>query len=122
MRQKNIKNVSLDTMIRLCLQKYNIPTRKDIDRLATRLDRLEKLVKRVGQRTESPKRVGRRRKGELSASDATLKIIKESKKGLNFSDIKDRSGFDDKKVRNIIYRLHKLKKIKRKTRGIYVAT
>jgi transcriptional regulator NrdR family protein len=39
---------------------------------------------------------------------------------LGCSKLKDRTGFDDKKTRNIIYRLRKQGKIKRKRRGVYI--
>jgi hypothetical protein len=47
--------------------------------------------------------------------------IKRARKGLGFSDIQAKTGFGDKKIRNIIFRLNKIGKIKRKTRGIYIA-
>jgi DNA-binding transcriptional regulator PaaX len=40
---------------------------------------------------------------------------------LGFAEIQAKTGFDEKKIRNIIFRLNKTGKIKRKTRGIYVA-
>ena len=36
-------------------------------------------------------------------------------------DLKKKTGFDDKKLRNIVFRLHKLGKIKRVGRGKYTA-
>jgi DNA-binding transcriptional regulator PaaX len=47
--------------------------------------------------------------------------IKRSSKGLGFADIQAKTGFGEKKIRNIIFRLNKIGKIKRKSRGIYVA-
>jgi hypothetical protein len=49
-------------------------------------------------------------------------VIKRIKKGVGFSEIRTRTGFGEKKLRNIIYRLHKTKKIVRKSRGIYIAS
>jgi DNA-binding transcriptional regulator PaaX len=40
--------------------------------------------------------------------------------GKGFGDIQIQTGFGEKKLRNIIFRLHKTGKIKRKTRGIYI--
>ena len=54
-------------------------------------------------------------------TDAVLKIIGKSKKGISVSGIVKESGFAEKKIRNILYRLNKLGKIKRKQRGVYVA-
>jgi predicted transcriptional regulator of viral defense system len=54
-------------------------------------------------------------------TDAVLKIIKDSKKGMAVSGLVKKSGFGEKKIRNILYRLNKLGKIKRKKRGLYIA-
>jgi uncharacterized Zn finger protein/predicted transcriptional regulator of viral defense system len=54
-------------------------------------------------------------------TDAVLKIIGKSKMGISVSGIVKESGFAEKKIRNILYRLNKLGKIKRKQRGVYVA-
>jgi hypothetical protein len=41
---------------------------------------------------------------------------------VGFADIHAKTGYAEKKVRNTIYRLHRLGKITRKSRGVYVAT
>jgi len=50
-----------------------------------------------------------------------LDVIKRSKQGTGFADIQAKTGFEEKKIRNIIFRLNKIGKIKRKSRGIYIA-
>jgi DNA-binding transcriptional regulator PaaX len=50
-----------------------------------------------------------------------LDTIKNSKEGIGFAQIQAKTGFDEKKIRNIIFRLNKKGKIKRKSRGIYIA-
>jgi hypothetical protein len=54
-------------------------------------------------------------------TDAVLKIIAKAHMGIGVSGLVEESGFDEKKIRNILYRLNKLEKIKRKQRGVYVA-
>ena len=49
-----------------------------------------------------------------------LGVVKASKKGVCFNDIQAKTGFNDKKLRNIIFRLNKLEKITRKSRGVYI--
>ena len=56
----------------------------------------------------------------MSATDVVVKIIKRHKKGVGISKLKDKTGFDDKKVRGIVYRASKQGKIKRVGKGIYV--
>ena len=42
------------------------------------------------------------------------------KKGVDVTTLKEKTGFDDKKVRNIVFRASKQGKIKKTGRGIYV--
>ena len=130
MARKKGKSVSFDAMVKFFMQYYNIPTKKDIEKLIERMDQLEKVIiesglygkgRRVSNSKSSKKTASTRRPAETS-SDVVLEVIKRFKNGVGFSEIKKRTGFGEKKLRNIIYRLHKMKKITRKSRGIYVAS
>ncbi len=55
-----------------------------------------------------------------TATDRVLKIIKRSKKGVNAATLMTKTGFDLKKVRNILQRTYKQGKIKRVEKGVYV--
>ena len=55
-----------------------------------------------------------------TATDQVLNIIKRSKKGINAASLMAKTGFDLKKVRNILHRTYKQGKIKRVGKGIYV--
>jgi hypothetical protein len=129
MSRKKGKTVSFDAMVKFFMQSYNIPTKKDVDRLMAKLDRLEMLIKKsgaaAGRRRVSAKGTAMRvktggRTGS-TAVDEVFMVIKSFRQGAGFVDIKKRTGFDDKKIRNIIYRLTKLDRINRKSRGIYIA-
>jgi predicted Rossmann fold nucleotide-binding protein DprA/Smf involved in DNA uptake len=121
------KSVSFDAMVHFFMKHYNIPRKKDLDKLMTKLDRLETLLtkspakgKAIGSR-DLKARIQSGRPG-MTASDTVLEIIKENgENGVNFAEILDKTGFDEKKIRNIMFRLNKLGKIKRKNRGLYVA-
>ena len=125
MAKKKGKSVSFDAMVKFFLQHYSIPSKKDIDQLSSKLDRLEKLIttqqNMKGSRNNTTAKPSTR-KNTMSASDTVLEIIKRFRKGVGFADIQARTGFDDKKLRNIIFRLNKLKKITRESRGIYIAS
>ena len=56
---------------------------------------------------------------KATATDKILKIVKASKKGVGIATIKKKTGFDDKKIRNIIFRANKEGKIQRAGRGLY---
>ena len=122
MPRKKGKPISFDAMVKFFMQTYNIPTKKDVDRMIAKLDRIEKMLRASG--TIGPYTVKSRisqRKTTLTAIDIVYDVIKRSRKGLGFSDIQTKTGFGDKKIRNIIFRLNKIGKIKRKSRGIYIA-
>jgi len=57
---------------------------------------------------------------QVTATDQILKIIKQSKKGVDVSTLKKKTGFDDKKVRNIVFRAAKEGRILKSGRGVYV--
>jgi len=57
---------------------------------------------------------------QVTATDQILKIIKQSKKGVDVSTLKKKTGFDDKKVRNIVFRAAKEGRITKSGRGVYV--
>ena len=57
---------------------------------------------------------------KLTATDTVLNIIKRYKKGVGFPILKTKSGFNDKKVRNIVQKAFKEGKIKRVGKGIYI--
>ena len=122
MKKKKAKTVSFDAMMKFFMQKYDIPTRKDINKLMKKLDHLEEVVKKSTTVRKAYSAPGVRATGKygVTASDMVLGTVKASKKGVDFAGIKTKTGLNDKKLRNIIYRLNKLDKIKRKSRGIYI--
>ena len=130
MNRKKGKAVSFDAMVKFFMQHYDIPTKKDVDRVLNKIDRLEKMLKASGMASGRRRTVSRQaavgsgargRSGD-TAMQQVLQVVKGMKQGAGFADIKTKTGFDDKKIRNVIYRLTKLQQIKRKSRGVYVAT
>jgi hypothetical protein len=117
MARKKGKSISFDAMVKFFMMAYEIPTKRDVERIMGRLDRLEGLIASAGA---SRGRSVRRRSG-VPAAEAVLDAIKRSRNGLKFADIQTKTGFAEKKIRNIIFRLNKLDKIKRHSRGVYVA-
>ena len=121
MPKRKGKTPSFDWMVKFFMRQYNIPTKKDVDKLMAKLDRLENLIKQSALSPDNADiRIGRR-KTALTAIDVVLDAIKRSKQGADFATIQTKTGFDEKKIRNIIFRLNKIGKIKRKSRGIYIA-
>ena len=106
-----------ESFVKMLLHRLDIPTKKDINNLHTRLDKFEQLLyqKQPGAKRSTQRRTAKRK----NASTIVLEIIANHPKGTNFKTIKAATGFDDKKLRNIIFRLDKIGKIQRVNRGIY---
>ena len=86
-----------------------------------------KPVKKAAAKKKAPakkaaakKAPAKKKTAQVSATDQVLKIIKRSKKGVDVPTLKKKTGFNDKKVRNIVFRAAKEGRIKKSGRGIYV--
>jgi len=127
MIKKKGKAVSFDAMVKFFMQYYDLPTKTDIDKLADKLDRLEMLVREVAAGGAAGRRltggVRKRRAGKpqsaMTAADKVYGALKKFKTGADLADIQAKTGFGEKKLRNIIFRLHKLGRIQRQSRGVY---
>jgi DNA-binding IscR family transcriptional regulator len=49
-----------------------------------------------------------------------LAIINRSKEGVDSATLAEKTGFDKKKIANIVFKLRKLGKVKSVGRGVYV--
>ena len=79
-----------------------------------------KAVKVKARRAAVKKAAPRKKAAKTTATEQILKIISRSRKGVDVPTLKTKTGFEDKKVRNIIFRASKEGKIKKVGRGIYV--
>jgi hypothetical protein len=68
----------------------------------------------------APKVVPKKAVKPLTAIDTVLNIISRSKKGVNTASIKAKTGYDQKKISNIVYKLTKQGEIKAVQKGVYV--
>ena len=64
MAKRKAKNISFDAMVKFFMHNYKIPTTKDVERLMTRLDQIEKQINSI-QST--------RRKRRSAASSGTAR-------------------------------------------------
>jgi len=120
MAKRKGKPVSFDAMVKFFMHNYNIPTKRDIDNINLRLDRLEKLIRTLptGNRRTAFRNAG---KPPQNATERVLEIITKSRSGIGIAQIREQTGYEDKKLRNIIFRLNKTEKITRIDRGRYKA-
>ena len=81
----------------------------------------KKVVKARPKRAVKMRKTTRKKKTPaITATEQVLKIVRRSRKGVDVPMLKAKTGFDDKKVRNIVFRASKEGKIKKIGRGIYV--
>jgi hypothetical protein len=124
------KSYSVDAVIRFFLQYYNIPTKQDIERLGRRMERLEGALKASRVYTRKAKKAGavkgaakkkqaRRGRAKMTATEKVLSVMRRSSRGVDIAGLKAKTGFEDKKIRNIVFRLAKQGTIKRAGRGVY---
>ena len=117
MSEKSEFGINWENFITMLLKSLDIPTKKDITFLHGRLDKLEQLLyqKQPGESTRGKTPIGKR----VNASSIVLGVFAKYPEGTNFKTIKEATKFDDKKLRNIIFRLDKINRIERVKRGIY---
>ena len=65
------------------------------------------------------KKVPAKKAVKTTAADVVLAIINRSKKGVNNATLAEETGFDNKKIANIVFKLRKQGKIKSIDRGVY---
>ena len=110
--------------------------KKDLTAISKKLENLLKAVEKSEKATvtkaskakavkatpakKAPKAPAKKIAAKVTATDQVLKIINRSKKGVDTATLIKKTGFDQKKVRNIVFRTFKQGKIKRSEKGIYV--
>ena len=107
---------ALEKKLEKLLNAYEKPQRPKAARKVKR-----RTVKAKTKRRAAAKKTTTRKKApQVTATEQILKIVRRSRKGVNVPTLKAKTGFQDKKVRNIIFRASKEGKIKKVGRGIYV--
>ena len=85
-------------------------------------DRITKKVSGAGKtsRKAVKKSAAKRKTAATTDTAQILDIIKRSKKGLDVATLQQKTGFGEKKIRNVIYKAFRQGIIKRAGRGIYL--
>jgi hypothetical protein len=99
--------------------------KKEIKALEKKMDKLIAAAGKSGEPKAAKKASamkGAVKKGaaKITATEQVLRIISRSKKGVNAATLMTKTGFNQKKISNIIQRIHKQGKIIRVGKGIYV--
>jgi hypothetical protein len=95
---------------------------KKVEKLLTEIDKTKKatIKAKAIKRVPTKKTPAKRKATKLTATEMVLRIIRAENKGVNAATLMRRTGFDDKKVRNIVFKAYKDGKIRRAGRGFYV--
>ena len=93
---------------------------KKSEKMVKALDKLEKVPTELKAKAKS---AGKRalEKAKLTATEQVVKIIGKAKDGIDVATLKIKTGFEDKKIRNILSNAFKDGKIVRAVRGTYPA-
>ena len=91
------------------------------EKMIKRLEKLEKKAQAAKKpKAKAAKKAPAKKPTKLSASGTVLAIIKRSRKAIDTATLKKKTGFEGRKIRDIIFRLRKQGKIKSERKGIYV--
>jgi predicted GIY-YIG superfamily endonuclease len=112
--KKEIK--ALDRKMEKLIREFGKGKKANVKKKAT-----AKTVKAKTIKKAPPKKVPAKKKtAKLTATDQVLKILRGRKKGVDTATLMKKTGFNQKKVTNILQRTFKQGKIKRVAKGIYV--
>jgi hypothetical protein len=98
---------------------------KDIKALEKKMGKLiaaaEKGTKAKNtKKAQERKTPAKKKPAQPTATGRVLEIINRSNKGVNVATLLNKTGFNQKKVTNILQRTYKQGKIKRVAKGVYV--
>ena len=103
---------------------------KGVEAIAEKVDEVSTSQGAVKPKKKKPSKAAKKVKAVNKAAkeksvkpatdtDKVLVIIGRSKKGASTATIMEKTGYDQKKIANIVYRLRKQKKIKSVDKGVY---
>jgi hypothetical protein len=77
-------------------------------------------IKRVAAKKAVPKKAVPEKAKPATAVDTVLAIIRRSKKGVGMAALMEKTGYNQKKIANLVFKLRKQGKIKSVDKGVYV--
>jgi len=79
-----------------------------------------KAVKKVAAKKAAPKKAVPKKAKPATAADTVLAIINRYKKGVGTAALMEKTGYNQKKISNLLFKLKKQGKIKSVERGVYL--
>ena len=102
---------------------------KGLKVLTAEAEKVERLIAKLdGQQAPRPKAKAKtakkaapmKRPAKATGQDMVFEVISKSKSGVTTEQIKEKTGFDDRKIWGVINRLKKQVKVRSAGRGVYV--
>ena len=103
----------------LAISKDLMKISQKTDRLILDFGKIEKQKVKPTKTRATKKVLAKRKTAKLTATNQVLRIIMRRKRGIDTPTLMHKTGFNERKVRNIIFRAFKEGKIKRVGRGLY---
>jgi hypothetical protein len=101
-----------------------------VEKMTKRLEKLEKAQagkkpqKKVAKKRVAKKRVAKKKVAKkavkVTAIDTVMGIIGRSREGVDAAALRKKTGFEGRKIRDLIYRLNKQGRITSTRKGFYV--
>ncbi len=96
------------------------PTKKPKAKAVKKAPAKRASVKKVAAKKAAPKKAVPKKAKPATAADTVLAIINRYKKGVNNAALMEKTGYNQKKIANLVFKLRKQGKIKSVDRGVYV--
>ncbi len=77
-------------------------------------------VKKVAAKKAAPKKAVQKKAKPVTAADTVLAIINRYKKGVGMAALMEKTGYNQKKIANLVFKLRKQGKIKSVAKGVYL--
>jgi hypothetical protein len=103
------------------IQKELVKISNDLEKMSRRIQELTSSLtkeKNRAPKTSLPKSDAQK-KGKKSGTQTVLGMIKKSQNGIDAGTLIKKTGFEDKKIRNILFKALTDGKIERVGRGVY---
>ena len=92
---------------------------KGVKSISKKIEKLAGDAQKVKPVSQSRKKGAAKKEGPTSL-EVVFEIIKSAKNGINTAALVKNTGYNTKKVQNVIFKLKKQGKIKTKVKGIYI--
>ena len=103
--------------------------KKSLEKVASDLNKVAQQVEKLAAKLEVQKQAKPSKKkatkkvskkpAQPTAADTVYKVIARLKKGASMATIRQKTGYDSKKINNLVYKLKKQGKIKSPAKGVY---